>query len=167
MFDFLREQNQVGPSVAGQYDALKDGEVSITVIDADDLLDDPEGVIMAYCKEVGIDYHPKMLVWDTDEAHQKAKDAFEKWRGFHNDAINSTSLKPRSEDHVSCALSLPSPERWLADMCPYKKKKEKTVEIEDEEWREKYGAKAQKVIRECVDANIPDYEYLKSFAVKV
>ena len=51
--------------------------------------------------------------------------------------------------------------------CHAKKKKSKTVESEDGEWREKYGAKAQKVIRECVDRNIADYEYLKSFAIKV
>jgi len=45
---------------------------------------------------------PEMLIWDTEEAHQQARDAFEKWKGFHDDAINSTSLKPRSADHVSC-----------------------------------------------------------------
>jgi hypothetical protein len=48
-----------------------------------------------------------------------------------------------------------------------KKKEAKTVEVEDKEWREKYGEKAQKLIRACVNANIPDYEYLKSFTVKV
>ena len=42
-----------------------------------------------------------MLIWDTEEAHQQARDAFEKWKGFHDDAINSTSLKPRSTEHVS------------------------------------------------------------------
>jgi hypothetical protein len=43
----------------------------------------------------------------------------------------------------------------------------KTVEVEDKEWAEKYGEGAAKIIRDCVDANIPDYEYLKSFAIKV
>ena len=42
-----------------------------------------------------------------------------------------------------------------------------TREQEDEEWKEKFGEEAQKVIRECVDANTADYEYLKSFAIKV
>ncbi|TVY19382.1 hypothetical protein LARI1_G002319 [Lachnellula arida] len=146
VFDFLRKENQVGPAIAGQHGELKNGEVSITVIDADDLLDDPEAIIKAYCAEVGIDYTPKMLVWDTEEAHQRARDAFEKWKGFHDDAINSTSLKPRSAAH---------------------KKKTKTVETEDQEWREKYGVEGAKIIRETVDANIPDYEYLKSFAIKI
>jgi hypothetical protein len=101
VFDFLVKEKQVGPAQAGKYSGLNDGEVSITVIDADDLLDNPQGVIEAYCKEVGIEYSPKMLNWDTEEDHQRAKDAFEKWRGFHDDAINSTSLKPRSNAHVS------------------------------------------------------------------
>ncbi|KAM3070326.1 hypothetical protein ACMFMG_010158 [Clarireedia jacksonii] len=149
VFDFLREQKQVGPAIAGEYDGpLKDGEVAITVIDADDLLDDPEGIIKAYCKETGIDYRPEMLVWDTEEHHRRAREAFEKWRGFHDDAIESTSLKPRSAEHS-------------------KKKKEKSVEQEDQEWREKYGEEGQKIIRETVNANIKDYEYLKSFALKV
>jgi Sulfotransferase domain len=95
VFDFLVESKQVGPTRAGEHGQLKDGEVSITVIDADDLLDNPESVLSAYCKEVGIKFNPEMLEWNTEEDHQRAKDAFEKWNGFHNDAINSTSLKPR------------------------------------------------------------------------
>jgi Sulfotransferase domain len=101
VFDFLVENKQVGPAVAGQHGDLKDGEVSITVIDADDLLDNPDGIFSAYCKEIGINYDAQMLNWDTAEDHQRAKDAFEKWDGFHNDAINSTSLKPRDSAHVS------------------------------------------------------------------
>ncbi|QSZ34881.1 hypothetical protein DSL72_007742 [Monilinia vaccinii-corymbosi] len=149
-FDFLRSNNQIGPSVAGTPESapekLKDGEVSITVIDADDLLDNPEGIIKAYCREVGLQYDPHMLIWDTEEHNKKATEAFEKWRGFHDDAINSTSLKARSLEH---------------------KKKPKTPAQENEEWAEKYGEEAAKVIRETVDANVEDYEYLKSFAVKV
>ncbi|KAG4025740.1 hypothetical protein MFRU_051g00050 [Monilinia fructicola] len=150
VFDFLRSNNQVGPSLAGTPESspenLKDGEVSITVIDADDLLDNPEGIIKAYCKEVGMEYDPNMLIWDTEEHHKKAREAFEKWRGFHDDAINSTSLKARSVEH---------------------KKKPKTPEQENAEWAEKYGADAAKIIRETVDANVEDYEYLKSFAIRV
>jgi hypothetical protein len=37
-----------------------------------------------------------MLNWDSEEEHQKAKDAFEKWNGFHEDAIYSKDLKPRA-----------------------------------------------------------------------
>lgn len=54
-----------------------------------------------------------------------------------------------------------------ADLCFAKKKKTKTVEEEDAEWVKIYGQEGQRIIRDCVDANIPDYEYLKSFAIKV
>ena len=74
-------------------------EVEVCVVDADDLLDHPQGIIEAYCNSVGIDYAPDMLTWDTEEDGRQAKDAFEKWPGFHDDAMNSTDLKPRL--HVS------------------------------------------------------------------
>ncbi|KAI9646059.1 hypothetical protein NHQ30_005497 [Ciborinia camelliae] len=150
VFDFLRSHHQVGPSLAGTPESasekLTDGEVSITVIDADDLLDNPEGIIKAFCREVGLEFDAHMLVWDSEEHHRKAREEFEKWRGFHDDAINSTSLKARNPEH---------------------KKKPKTPAQEDAEWTEKYGADAAKTIRETVDANVKDYEYLKGFAVRV
>jgi hypothetical protein len=96
VFDFLKEEKQVGPAMAGEHGNLNNGEVSITVVDADDLLDNPEGIISAFCKEVGIDYTPEMLQWGADEHQKRAKEAFEKWPGFHTSAINSTALKPRA-----------------------------------------------------------------------
>lgn len=106
VFDFLRSKKFIGPAVAGEYEGpLKDGEVSITMIDADDLLDNPNVVIEAFCKEVGLSYNSAMLNWDSEKDHQHAKDAFEKWNGFHNDALSSSSLKPRLHAHVSIPIS--------------------------------------------------------------
>lgn len=42
-----------------------------------------------------------------------------------------------------------------------------SVEEEDEKWRQKFGEEGQKVIRQTVNDNIPHYEYLKQFALKV
>ncbi|OIW33822.1 hypothetical protein CONLIGDRAFT_195958 [Coniochaeta ligniaria NRRL 30616] len=142
LFEFLKDQGMIGPARAGG-EPTKEGEVSITVVDADDLLDRPAEVIEAFCKEVGIDYTPDMLRWEDKESQDYAVKTFEKWNGFHNDVIGSTYLKPR-EHGV----------------------KNVTEEQEDEEWRKKYGEEAQKVIRECVNENVPHYEYLKSFALK-
>jgi hypothetical protein len=155
VFDYLREIGQVGPKVAAfatSGDAVNDstaneaenGGVEICVIDADDLLDNPTGIIQAYCKSVGIDYSLQMLKWDNEEDHRIAKEAFEKWKGFHEDAINSTELKPRAH-----------------------KKTPKTDEQLYAEWTEKFGEEGAKVIKETVEANIPDYEYMKKFAIKV
>lgn len=117
VFDYLRENGQIGPRVAGD-PPLSHGangqavstnghlasdkentKVEICVVDADDLLDNPTGIIEAYCKSVGIDYHESMLNWDNEEDQKRAKDAFAKWKGFHEDAIHSSELKPRL--HVS------------------------------------------------------------------
>ncbi|KAL2156516.1 hypothetical protein VTH82DRAFT_1261 [Thermothelomyces myriococcoides] len=122
----------------------KEGAVKVTVIDADDLLDKPAEVVRAFCEAVGIDYHDGMLKWGDEEGQRLAEEAFRKWDGFHDDAIKSTELRPRLHP-----------------------RKQPTEEEEDEEWRLKYGEEGQRIIRECVNANVADYEYLKSFALKV
>ena len=122
VFDYLHSNNLIGPKIAGlgavgtenksnSITNSDSGHVEICVIDADDLLDNPSGIIEAYCKSVAIDYDPEMLRWDTPEDHQQALDTFEKWKGFHEDAINSTQLRARL--HVSSPItSLPTP-LWL------------------------------------------------------
>ncbi|KAK1466890.1 hypothetical protein CMEL01_10883 [Colletotrichum melonis] len=119
-------------------------EKDLLVVDADDMLDDPEAVIRAYCAHVGLDFTDNMLNW-TDEDTKVAQEKFAKWNGWHDDAIGSTSLKPRDKKH----------------------KKVITRESEEAEWLKKYGEKGLKEIRECVDANVKDYEYLKKFAIQI
>ncbi|KAI1879389.1 hypothetical protein JX265_002343 [Neoarthrinium moseri] len=158
LFDYLREQKLVGPRLAeaaqdGQSNGLsngnghtngqKEGEVTITVIDADDLLDHPHEVVEAFCKETGIPFVPEMLNWDNPEDQKHVEDAFAKWIGFHNDAIKSTCLSARTHHKTI------------------------TEESENAEWLEKYGEEGQKAIRDCVNENIPHYEYLKQFCIKV
>ena len=114
IFDYLRNVGQIGPEVATRKstnghvaavdEAGSSGQVEICVVDADDLLDNPEGIVKAFCKSTGIDYDDKMLNWESEEDQQQAKEAFEKWTGFHDDAMNSRDLKPRL--HVS-NLTLP------------------------------------------------------------
>ena len=113
VFDYLRSIGQIGPDVATHNvqgcrpsDYGENGStdrIQICIVDADDLLDNPKGIIEAYCKSVGIEFDEKMLRWDSEEDRQQAKHAFEKWPGFHDDAIHSTDLKPRL--HV-CAASV-------------------------------------------------------------
>ncbi|KAF1952209.1 hypothetical protein CC80DRAFT_182333 [Byssothecium circinans] len=152
-FDFLREEGQIGPHTAtGTTNGVKGANeangtnsgVEICVIDADDLLDNPAGIIEAYCKSTGIQYEPEMLTWDTDEHHRYAKETFEKWKGFHDDAINSKELKARTH-----------------------KKFPKSEEELVKEWTETFGEEAAKVINDTVKENVGHYEYLKQFAIKV
>lgn len=117
LFDYLLDQGIIGPAKAGDEapldEALNDTSsersvgserCSITVIDADDLLNNPEAILKTYCKEVGIDYSPTMLQWGDEDNQQYAAKAFEKWYGFHHDAIDSTCLRPRAGHHVSSSI---------------------------------------------------------------
>lgn len=104
LFDYCKDTGLVGPAVCGQDNGMEKepGQVEICVIDADDLLDDPEGILRQYCESIGLDFRQDMLEWDSEEAHEFAKEQFEKWDGFHDDAIGSKDLKPR--EHVSFHL---------------------------------------------------------------
>tara|TARA_R110002003_G_scaffold130_15_gene12266 strand:- start:14754 stop:15506 length:753 start_codon:yes stop_codon:yes gene_type:complete len=105
LFDYLRAEGQIGPKFANKAAPESNGTngtssgVEICVVDADDLLDNPSGMIEAFCKSTGIEWEPEMLVWDTEEDQKIAKEAFEKWKGFHEDALDSTELRART--HVS------------------------------------------------------------------
>ncbi|KAH7201949.1 P-loop containing nucleoside triphosphate hydrolase protein [Fusarium oxysporum] len=129
-FDFLIKENIVD----------KD---NLVVIDADDLLDNPEKTIRLYCEKTGIDFKPEMLEWNDEDCNY-ATIAFQKWNGWHNDAIKSSALRPRTHHQ-----------------------KTMTTESEDKEWTAKYGPEAQKVIRKTVEDNVADYEYLKQFALPI
>lgn len=93
LFDYLRAEGVVGGEDGGA--------VPVTVVDADDLLDKPAEVIRAFCEAVGVDYTDRMLRWDDEEGQRMAVEAFEKWNGFHDDAIGSTGLKARTHGAVS------------------------------------------------------------------
>ena len=113
-FDYLRASGHVGPHLAGGSSGpssknAADGSVTATpeeicVIDADDLLDDPAGIVKAFCNSVGLVFNASMLSWSTKKDYEIAVDAFQKWKGFHEDAIKSTGLQPRK--NVSTELSL-------------------------------------------------------------
>lgn len=167
LFDYCKDTGLVGPAVCGQengYRVGEDGQPEICVIDADDLLDDPEGILRQYCKSIGLQFRPDMLEWDSEEDHEFAREQFEKWDGFHDDAINSKDLKPRK--HVSIvSLSFYRAASLLT--CRSQKKTPKSDEQLYNEWVEKYGKEAADMIKQTVDDNVATYEYLKQFAIKL
>lgn len=162
VFDYLVSSGVVGPTIASAPPSPARGtrgadgasgvkgingdhkKQDICIIDADDLLDNPKDMIQAYCQTIGLDFTPEMLHWEDDENQTRAKTAFEKWRGFHEDAIDSTELRPRTH-----------------------KKAMKTEDEFDREWTQKYGLKGANIIRQTVNANIDTYRYLKQFALRV
>lgn len=81
---------------------LKEGIVdkdNLTVLDADDMLDNPEGAIRAFCERTDIDFTPEMLKWnDADRDYATVK--FAKWNGWHNDALKAYALNKRTHAQV-------------------------------------------------------------------
>ena len=121
VFDYLHSEGIVGPHIAGKAssgltygnssldkaangsaaDVVKDGDlqnrgqIEVCVIDADDLLENPQGIIQAYCRSVGIPYDAEMLKWDDEADQEHAQETFAKWKGFHEDAIESRGLQQK------------------------------------------------------------------------
>lgn len=130
-FDYLRREGLVGPRVSTRPDlspaagSKEDLETvnEVCVIDADDMLDAPATTIEEFCRSVGLPYSPSMLEWDTEEDYAFACENFEKWRGFHNDAIESKGLVART--HVSFRslvgdeIGNPGLERFCANLTSF------------------------------------------------
>jgi len=107
VFDWFKNEAIIGPEIADRHtNGSANGSANsrkneICVIDADDLLNNPEGIMRKFCASVGIAFDKSMLSWDTPEDHEFARNKFEKWRGWHDDAINSTGLKARTHVRLS------------------------------------------------------------------
>ncbi len=129
-------------------DGNKQGGIHTPIlIDADDLLADPAAVISALCAHIGVPYSSSMLSWPSAEDHAFAKSLFDKYAGYHEDALNSTGLQPK----------LVSSQR------------DEGLESREElerEWEEKYGADGARVIRDTVEVCRGDYEYLRQFRMR-
>lgn len=67
------------------------------VIDSDDLLEDPHGIVELYCEAVGIPFMPQALSWEPG-----ARDEVSWWDGgsFHENLRNSDGLKPQKRSYI-------------------------------------------------------------------
>jgi hypothetical protein len=98
LFDYLKDEGVITVPSSGATKKVNGQEVSrsqpyeICIIDADDLLDHPKEIVRSFCENVGLKFDEKMLDWDADQGCE----TFDKWKGFHDDAIGSSGLKPRT-----------------------------------------------------------------------
>lgn len=79
------------------------------VIDSDDLLEDPQGMVAVWCRAVGIPFIPEALSWEPG-----ARDEVSWWDGgsFHANLRNSDGLKPQKRKYVEVD-SLPD---WVKEV---------------------------------------------------
>lgn len=70
--------------------ATADG-AAVPVIQAEDLLEDPEGTVRAYCAALGVDHVPDALSWQARRVPQ-----FSSWDGWHETAQRTTGI---ARDH--------------------------------------------------------------------
>lgn len=70
------------------------------VIDSDDLLADPAGVVEQWCDAVGIPFLPEALSWEPGD-----RDEVSWWDGgsFHENLRNSDGLKPQVDGSIDIA----------------------------------------------------------------
>ncbi|KAL8652099.1 MAG: hypothetical protein Q9226_004403 [Calogaya cf. arnoldii] len=127
LFDYLRQEKGTLP----------------LLIDADDLLAQPQNVLHHVCTHLEIPYDESMLEWRSDEDHAFAAGLFEKFAGYHEDALNSTGLV--AKDRADIALL--------------------SKQEQNKDWEAKFGLQGMEVVREAVGKCQEDYEYLSSFRV--
>ncbi|KAL8708143.1 MAG: hypothetical protein Q9220_006904 [cf. Caloplaca sp. 1 TL-2023] len=118
------------------------------LIDAEDLLANPYAILRSLCSSLSFPYSPSMLSWSSPEDHAFAFSLFEKYAGYHEDALNSTGLHPKPID-------------------PDSKSRTKSKEEENQEWAARFGREAAKTISDAVNLCQEDYEYLRQFRMRV
>ncbi len=70
------------------------------VIDSDDLLENPHGIVEAYCGAVGIPFMPEALTWKPGERDEVAWYDGGSW---HGNLRNSDGLKPQPRKYLDIA----------------------------------------------------------------
>lgn len=65
------------------------------VVDADDLLDEPDETMKSYCNAVGMTYEPHMTTWEPGPVAD-----WNVWSGWHENALKSSGFTPRIKKHT-------------------------------------------------------------------
>lgn len=73
--------------LARLYDLVRDRGVAPHVVDADDLMRDPEAVVRDYCAAIDAPFDPAALSWEAETVPQ-----FDAWHSWHENAQRSTGL---------------------------------------------------------------------------
>ncbi|MGH3663417.1 MAG: hypothetical protein ACRDTQ_16370 [Micromonosporaceae bacterium] len=89
------------------------GEVPV-VIDGDDLVSDPEGMVRAYCNRVGLGFVAESLQWKSGD-----QDLWERTGEWHKDVSSSTGLADTGHRHRAHPDNDPRLEQWAEHHQPF------------------------------------------------
>jgi len=92
LYDFVREN-------------LDDNPV---IVDADDLLDQPDEIMKSYCNDVRIPYEPHMTSWEPGPIPD-----WDVWSGWHENALKSSGFTPRIKKNAQAKPQPNHPEEVL------------------------------------------------------
>ncbi|KAF8503177.1 hypothetical protein JB92DRAFT_3123441 [Gautieria morchelliformis] len=75
----------------------------LVLLDSADLISEPERALRLFCDGVGIPFEECMLSWE-----RKHVSSFDKWKGFHDQAQNSTGFQeiPHEKEEVNLPQSI-------------------------------------------------------------
>lgn len=96
------------------FDRLVDklGEVP-PVIDSDDLLENPSGIVAAYCRSVGIPFLPQALNWEPGHREEVSWYDGGSW---HGNLRESNGLKPQPRTHIDIS-NAPDRVKEICQIC--------------------------------------------------
>ena len=164
LFDYLRSERMIGPHVVGQSDhrTLRSTSpgVDICVVDAEDLLREPDATISAYCRSTGIPYEPGMLQWGSAHDQKRAASIINRWgfeAYFHKAVLDSKTLQSGTEVG-RCPDYLPT---FAAKESQLKRNSQDDYQY----WTKEYGVEGAETIQRAVELHMDDYRYLKQFAL--
>ena len=89
---------------------------SPVVVDADDLLDDPEGIMRSYCSAMGLKFKEGMTKWNPGPVAD-----FEcLWTGWHDNVFNSSGItRKETRNYATAGRALPAEWREaIANLMP-------------------------------------------------
>ena len=152
LFDYSRHIGLIRPHLAGRtvasstvpYADGQDQECPIVVVDAEDLLANPAGIMNIYCDAVGIPFRTDMLDWSSADKKVHGETVFRKFEPFHETLLNSSRLN--------------APSSRLKDI---------DEDVEYQAWIAEVGETGAAAIRDVVNANMEHYDYQRQFALKV
>ncbi len=100
--------------LCGIFQKVRDLGGDPIVVDADDLEDDPDGIVNAYCQALGIPFIPEAMQWDAGE-----QEKWEIWKDWHKDAARSTGIRKNMETFAVTVENSDHLRRFYDDQLPY------------------------------------------------